>query len=126
MCLNSHHLNNLKRLNYIPVGLGNNDFSDEWLRDNTGINISSKNPFYGEYTFYYWIWKNYLDSIENNTWVGFTGYRYHWSQKKLFDLSQRVITFELGKPIITKNYSFEDRDHLTKKIKSDIEKMKVN
>ena len=66
MCLNSHHLNNLKKLNYIPVGLGNNNFSDEWLRDNTGINISSKNPFYGEYTFYYWIWKNYLDSIENN------------------------------------------------------------
>ena len=25
--------------------------------------------------------ENYLDSIENNTWVGFTGYRYHWSQK---------------------------------------------
>ena len=51
---------------------------------------------------------------------------YHWSQKKLFDLSQSVITFEFGEPIITKNYSFEDRGHLTKKIKSDIEKMKVN
>ena len=51
---------------------------------------------------------------------------YGWSQKKLFDLSQSVITFEFGEPIITKNYSFEDRDHLTKKIKSDIEKMKVN
>ena len=51
---------------------------------------------------------------------------YHWSQKKLFDLSQSVITFEFGGPIITKNYSFEDRDHLTEKIKSDIEKMKVN
>ena len=51
---------------------------------------------------------------------------YHWSQKKLFDLSQSVITFEFGEPIITKNYSFEDRDHLTKKIKSDIEKMKVD
>ena len=46
---------------------------------------------------------------------------YHWSQKKLFDLSQSVITFEFGEPIITKNYSLQDRDHLTKKIKSDIE-----
>ena len=51
---------------------------------------------------------------------------YHWSKKKLFDISQSVITFEFGEPIITKNCSFKDRDHLTKKIKLDIEKMKVN
>ena len=51
---------------------------------------------------------------------------YHWSKKKLFDISQSVITFEFGEPIITKNYSFKDREYLTKKIKLDIEKMKVN
>ena len=45
MCLNSHHFKNLKKLNYIPVGLGKNNFSSEWLRDNTGDNISSKNPY---------------------------------------------------------------------------------
>ncbi len=79
MCLHDHHLENLKKLNYIPVGLGKNNFSREWLRDNENINISSKNPYYGEYTFYYWFWKNVLASIEDKTWVGFTGYRYHWS-----------------------------------------------
>ena len=26
MCLHDHHLNNLKKLNYIPVGLGKNIF----------------------------------------------------------------------------------------------------
>ena len=64
MCLNSHHLENLKKLEYIPVGLGKQNYDSEWFRDNTGDNISSKNPFYGEYTFYYWIWKNFLKIIQ--------------------------------------------------------------
>ena len=51
---------------------------------------------------------------------------YGWSQKKLFDLSQSVISFEFGKPIITENYSFDDRDYLTEKIKTNIENMKIN
>ena len=46
--------------------------------------------------------------------------------KKLFDLSQSVITFEFGKPIITENYSFDDRKFLTEKIKTDIKNMKMN
>ena len=45
MCLNSHHLENLKKLEYVPVGLGKQNFESEWLGDNTGDNISSKNPF---------------------------------------------------------------------------------
>ena len=42
--------------------------------------------------------------------------------KKLFDLSQSVISFEFGEPIITENYSFDDRDYLTEKIKSTLKK----
>jgi len=80
MCLHDHHLKNLKKLNYIPVGLGQNKFSSEWIKDNTSTNISKKNSFYGEYSFYYWLWKNLLETIDDNTWIGFTGYRYHWSQ----------------------------------------------
>ena len=72
---------NLIKLKYIPVGLGSHEFSDNWLKDNTKINISKKNPYYGEYTFYYWFWKNILETSEDKTWFGFTGYRYHWSQK---------------------------------------------
>ena len=83
MCLNDHHLKNLKKLNYIPVGLGDRNYSNEWLRDNTGKNISKKNPFYGEYTFYYWVWKNLLELTPDNTWLGFTGYRYHWSKNNI-------------------------------------------
>ena len=32
--------------------------------------IFHKNKYYGEYTFHYWIWKNYLDKLQNN-WIGF-------------------------------------------------------
>ena len=74
--------NKIKELNYIPVGLGDNKFSEDWLRDNTGKNISQKNKHYGEYTFHYWLWKNYLHKIKDDNWIGFCGYRYFWNQKK--------------------------------------------
>ena len=50
----------IEELNYIPVGLGDKNYSTDWLRDNTGINISNRNKYYGEYTFHYWFWKNEL------------------------------------------------------------------
>ena len=61
MALNNDNLETIKSLNYIPVGLKNNNFSNEWLRDNTNENISEKNPFYGEYTFIIGIGKIYLN-----------------------------------------------------------------
>ena len=51
---------------------------------------------------------------------------YSWSKKKLFDISQSVISFEFGEPIITENYSFNDRDYLTEKIKTKIKNMKID
>ena len=35
-------LREFKKLNYVPVGLGEKEFSSHWLRDNTGDNISDK------------------------------------------------------------------------------------
>ena len=40
MCLEENYLNIVKKLNYIPVGLKNKNFSQEWVRDNTLHNIS--------------------------------------------------------------------------------------
>ena len=82
MALNNDNLEIIKNLNYIPVGLKNNNFSDEWLRDNTNENISEKNSFYGEYTFYYWYWKNLLKFKDDKEWVGFCSYREYWGSKK--------------------------------------------
>ena len=98
MCLEDHHLENIKALNYIPVGLGKNNFRTEWLRDSVGQNISNKNPNYGEYTFYYWFWKNELNKIPDNLWVGFSGYRYHWSNQN------KIKSDELNKLINEKNF----------------------
>ena len=113
MCLNSHHFKNLKKLNYIPVGLGKNNFSSEWLRDNTGYNISSKNPYYGEYTFYYWIWKNFLPTIQDGNWVGFTGYRYHWSQKNNLSSEKinTIVNKDNFKELILKHIPSEWNDY---------------
>ena len=82
LCLYPRHYSKIKDLNYIPVGLGKNEFDKRWLRDNSGENISSKNPFYGEYTFHYWLWKNYIHKIKDDNWIGFCGYQYFWNQKK--------------------------------------------
>ncbi len=82
LCLHNKVLPVMKKLGYVPVGLGNDNFSNEWLRDNTLENISSKNKYYSEYTFHYWFWKNILPKFENNHWVGFCAYRDYWSKKK--------------------------------------------
>ena len=82
MALNNENLEMIKSLNYIPVGLKNKNFSDDWLRDNTKDNISKKNPYYGEYTFYYWYWKNLLKFKKKDEWAGFCSYREYWGSKK--------------------------------------------
>ena len=71
----------IRSLGYTPVGLGKNNFSSDWLRDNTGDNISSKNSSYGELTFHYWLWKNKLEELNDNEWIGFCAYRRFWGQK---------------------------------------------
>ncbi len=78
LTLEPSHLNFIKSLNYVPVGLGEKKFSNEWFGDKKGFNISKKNKNYGEYTFHYWIWKNYLDEL-NDEWIGFGQYRKFWT-----------------------------------------------
>jgi len=94
LCLQDNLLNKVKNLNYIPVGLGEEKFSADWLRDNTGKNITLKNPYYGEYTFHYWFWKNEIDKIPDDTWIGFCTYRRFWSNKK------KLISESISKKVI--------------------------
>ena len=56
--LANSNLEKIKKINYIPVGLGKEIFDKEWIRDNTGNHMTEKNSWYGENTFYYWLWKN--------------------------------------------------------------------
>ena len=43
ICIHNELLTKVKKLNYIPVGLGGDKFDKEWIRDNSGENISHKN-----------------------------------------------------------------------------------
>ena len=93
LCLYNNFYNQFKKLKYIPVGLGNNFFNSKFLRDNTKKNISKKNKYYGEYTFHYWFWKNMLNKMHNNQWIGFCAYRRFWSQNNNLssdDISSKV------------------------------------
>ena len=78
LCIHDELLEKVKKLNYIPVALGENDYQKGWIRDNIGKNISHKNKYYGEYSFHYWLWKNKMDIFNNNDWVGFCAYRRFW------------------------------------------------
>jgi len=78
--LDPKHYEYISGLGYIPVGVGESSFDDYWFTDRTKNNISKKNKYYGEYTFHYWIWKNYMDKLDNNDdWIGFCQYRKFWS-----------------------------------------------
>ena len=99
LTLNPDHEDKIKMLSYIPVGLGDKVFSKNCLSDKLGQTISHKNPFYGEYTFHYWIWKNYLKDIKTD-WVGFCQYRKFFIKEDNFskldtfeDLSKSVIKY---------------------------------
>ena len=43
ICIHNQLLDKVKKLNYIPVGLGDDQFDSGWIKDNLGENISKKN-----------------------------------------------------------------------------------
>ena len=99
------HYEKIKKLGYVPVGLGKDIISNEFKKDNMGDNISKKNLFYGEYTFHYWIWKNEIDKLKND-WIGFCQYRKFWSH--VGQQNQYLNIDDLKKNLINeipKNYS---------------------
>ena len=102
LTLNPNHEKIIKKMSYIPVGLGDKKFSNECFNDKKGENISHKNEFYGEYTFHYWIWKNYLPKIKTE-WVGFCQYRKFFVKKKI---DERNINFENLKNLLINEINF--------------------
>ena len=89
LSMDPNHLELIRDLGYMPVGLGLKQFNSNWFQDKTESNISKKNNFYGEYTFHYWLWKNYLNKIEEK-WIGFCQYRKFFFKK---DNIKNSITF---------------------------------
>lgn len=65
--------------NYIiPLGLGDKIFPPNWIDEKEGKNISHLNPYYGELTGIYFIWKNIIDKMNENDLIGNCHYRKLW------------------------------------------------
>ena len=106
--LEPNHYNFIKNLGYTPVGLGDKDFNDDWFKDKLGNNISAKNKNYGEYTYHYWLWQNYLDKL-GDEWIGFCQYRKFWSLEKhrTEDIDFNSLNFQVLKEIPKKFDKYE-------------------
>ncbi len=63
---------------YLPVQVGaeGKNLIDGYSPDNTGENISSKNPYFCELTGLYWAWKNL-----KNDYIGLVHYRRYFTAK---------------------------------------------
>tara|TARA_B100000073_G_scaffold339346_1_gene337651 strand:- start:986 stop:1798 length:813 start_codon:yes stop_codon:yes gene_type:complete len=78
-----HYLNDLK-IKIILSGAEQKDldeYPNDWIKDNEGINISKKNSHFGTLTSHYWLWKNKLKSYEDNDFIGINHYRRFWIKK---------------------------------------------
>ncbi len=64
---------------YMPMHVGKaGKESIGFMGDDTGDNISNKNPYYSELTAIYWMWKNL-----KTEYVGIVHYRRHFTQKNI-------------------------------------------
>lgn len=91
---------------YLPVHVGAEGKTDKdgkpldlgYTKDNTGDNISEKNPFYCELTGLYWAWKN-LDA----DYIGLAHYRRHFSKsKKSNDIFENVLNDDEVNALVSK------------------------
>lgn len=68
---------------YMPIHVGkalNPDLDLGFIGDNTGDNISNKNPYYCELTALYWAWKN----LKDVDYIGLSHYRRYFSKNIKF------------------------------------------
>lgn len=94
---------------YIPLHVGAEGKFDEngqpldlgYVKDNTGDNISLKNPGYCELTGLYWAWKN-LDA----DYIGLAHYRRHFSLHKTRDPFDGVLKYSDIEPLLGKKELF--------------------
>lgn len=110
---------------YIPLHVGaQGKESLGYIGDNTGDNISEKNPHYCELTGLYWIWKNSIESV-----VGLVHYRRYFFDSPF---SNHIMTEEeINKALLTNDviiaqrgytwFSTVEKNYCQKHTESDIE-----
>lgn len=87
---------------YLPLHVGKEGKEEiGFVGDNTGDNISLKNPYYCELTGLYWMWKN----VEAD-YLGLVHYRRYFAtsgRKKGKDKFEQILTEEEMKSLLAKN-----------------------
>jgi len=84
---------------YLPIHVGKINKSEiGFIGDDTGENISIKNPYYCELTAIYWAWKN-LDA----DYIGLVHYRRHFTNKRKKDKWESVLTLAQAKKLLENN-----------------------
>jgi len=83
-----------KSINYLDkfypsiqmVGCGNKfNFPTNWHLSSTKKNISEKFFSYADLVGHYYIWRNFLDKYNQDSWVGFSQYRRLWIKNKIIN-----------------------------------------
>lgn len=84
---------------YLPIHVGKDKKVDiGFIGDNSGDNISLKNPYYSELTAIYWAWKN-LDV----DYVGLVHYRRFLAKRAGFFMKKRVLSSDDIRQLCEKN-----------------------
>ena len=105
-CVTNKQINSLKELNLRLVGVGTENFDENYLTIKSGDNIQKKEKHYSELTFHYWFWKNKLKKFDKDIWIGFSQKRRFWlknhkSINSLRDLKKNILR---KAPTIWRNY----------------------
>ena len=96
-CVTNTELKHLEQLNLDLAGVGKKKFKRRYISSLVGKNIQSKERNYSELTFHYWFWKNKLNRLDKNLWIGFCQKRRFWLQSK-----KKITTFKQLKKYILK------------------------
>jgi len=77
-CITNLESSFLETLEYNLVGVGEKNFPNKYINCTSGENIQNKEKHYSELTFHYWFWKNELNNLDDDTWIGFCQKRRFW------------------------------------------------
>lgn len=96
--------------NYIPIQVGNNKkFRENYLKDDSGDNISEKNSNYCELTAIYWLWKNY----NLPKYIGICHYRRFFIKRPLYRLvDEKYVLKNLNKYDIILPYPYKTKKNV--------------
>ena len=96
-CVTDIPNSNLDKLDLCLAGVGQKKFPHNYITCHDGTNIQEKEKYYSELTFHYWLWKNRLKNLDNETWIGFCQKRRFWIKKNsavinnLNDLNDNIL-----------------------------------